>query len=73
MQDDWRDEVLTVRETATLLHVSPATVYRMLRDGILNPAAKNLGRGRGVTVIPKAEAEHYISSLKTAARRLTHA
>lgn len=73
MNSNWRSEVLTVREAAGLLHVSTPTVYRMLRDGILQSSIKTLGTGKGVTVIPRTEVEHYIESLKTAARRLTSA
>lgn len=67
----WRNEVLTVKEASVLLYVSVPTVYRMIREGILSPAPIPLGTGRGVTVIPRAEIEHYIESLKASARRLT--
>lgn len=68
----WKNEVFTVKEAAQVLYVSTPTVYRMIRDGILTPAPIMLGTGRGVTVIPRAEIEHYITSLTAAARRLTN-
>lgn len=72
MKSNWRKDVLTVREAAMVLHVSTPTVYRMIRDGILQASTANLGTGRGVKVIPRSEIEHYIESLKAAARRLTN-
>lgn len=71
MSSDWRKDALTVREAAQALFVSTPTVYRMIRDGILKPAPIPLGTGRGVTVIPREEIDHYINSLKESARRLT--
>lgn len=73
MQSNWRKDVLTVKEAAMLLHVSTPTVYRMMRDGILEPSTATLGTGRGVKVIPRSEIEHYIESLKASARRFTNA
>lgn len=73
MQPNWRKDVLTVKEAAMLLHVSTPTVYRMMRDGILEPSMEKLGTGRGVKVIPRSEIAHYIESLKASARRFTNA
>lgn len=69
----WRRDIYTVAETATVLHVSVPTVYRMIRHGILQPSIEKLGTGRRGMVIPREEIEHYIESLKASARRLTDA
>lgn len=65
----WRDEVLTVREAAMMLHVSTPTVYRMIRDDIIRPSGTLLRTGRRQIAIPRAEVEEYINALKTSARR----
>lgn len=69
MTSNWRKDALTVREAAQALFCSTPTVYRMIRDGILKPAPIPLGTGRGVTVIPREEIDHYIRSLKESSRR----
>lgn len=69
MAQDWRSDVLTVKEASIVLYVSIPTVYRMIREGILTPSPTPLGTGRGTTVIPRVEIEHYIESLKASARR----
>ena len=70
---NWRNEILTVKEAAMLLHVSKPTVYRMIRAGIIIPSETILRSGRKQIAIPRAEVEHYIDALKTSARRLQNA
>lgn len=69
MQPNWRKDVLTVKEASMMLHVSISTVRRMIRDNILHASSMKMGVGRGTTVVPREEIEHYIESLKSAARR----
>jgi excisionase family DNA binding protein len=73
VNSSWRKDVYTAREAAPILHVSVATVYRMIRAGVLQPSDTLHRTGHRGYVIPREEIEHYISSLKQSARRLTNA
>lgn len=73
VNSSWRKDVYTVREAAPVLHVSTATVYRMIAAGILKPSDTLAGTGNRGYVIPRSEIEHYIASLKKSARRFTNA
>jgi len=73
VNSSWRKDVYTAREAAPILHVSVATVYRMIQAGVLIPSPTTIGAGNRGLVIPREEIEHYIESLKQSARRLTSA
>lgn len=49
--------MLTVNEVAELLHVSRATVYRLIDDGLL--VAAEVKRGRFRKLIDPAEVDRY--------------
>lgn len=63
----WKKEFMTVKEVATELHLSRATVYRMISDGVI--AHVTIGAGRGRIRVPRDEIQHYIASLKAEARK----
>lgn len=67
MGTQWKKEFMTVKEVASELYLSRATVYRMISDGVI--AHVTIGAGRGRIRVPRDEIRHYIDSLKAEARR----
>jgi excisionase family DNA binding protein len=65
----WKKEFLSAQEVARKLHLSRATVYRLINEGVIGHAT--VGAVRGRIMVPVDEVDHYIKSLKAEARKLS--
>jgi len=56
------NEQLTVKETATILRVSPRTVFNYIKQGILSPIKIGGIKKTGKNLIPRIQIENLLKS-----------